>query len=125
MALISRQLVLKKLAIAFPDAAVAAEALKALDRYGPLRSEIAVDGVHLAIIKLSEGRLWRLRELVQEARHDFRDVLYPAQAPEVFRLLREKPRGWAKIPIKEPLSPGEILAMEERDQKQWIEWLTS
>src|SRR5204863_744749 len=88
MALISRQLVLKKVAIAFPDALEAEQALRSLDRYSRNPSEPLAVAVHLAIIKRSEGKLWRLRELVQAARRDFRDVLYPAQAPERFERVR-------------------------------------
>jgi len=97
----------KKLAAAFPDAAVATLALQALDRYGTRPHEKAADGVHLAIIKLSEGKLWRVRELVKKAKHDFRDVLYVAQAPEAFRLLRENPPPfWGELPRIKPLTPA-------------------
>ena len=82
MDIFTRELVLRKLAIAFPDPMVASEALVALDRYGVGASQPAVVGVHLAVIKLSEGRLWRLRELVRKAKDDFRDVLYLAQADQ-------------------------------------------
>jgi hypothetical protein len=80
MSTINRQIVLKHLAIAFPDPLTAAEATAALDLYGqqsvyePFR-----DKIHLAIIALSFGSLPRLRELVAEARSDFRNVLFPAQ----------------------------------------------
>ena len=79
MALVTRQTVLRQVAIAFPDPAVAAEALESLDSYGKGPREPAVDVVQVAIIVLSNGKVCRLRELVKEARHDFRDVLLPAQ----------------------------------------------
>jgi hypothetical protein len=136
MPVLSRQFVLKKLAAAFPDAADAEQALASLDRY---QAE-AVEGtatVHLAIIKLSEGKLWKLRELVQTARADFRDVLFQAQSPEYFRQIAKKPRAhegwswcWGMLPPKRP-SPKKaaamakkVGAMHKRDQKQWLEWLS-
>jgi hypothetical protein len=134
MALVSRQLVLQKLAAAFPNANDAKQALAALDRYGTDDAEM----VHLAIIKLSEGKLWRLRELVQVAREDFRDVLAPAQSPEVFReFAKQRPAHegpgwcWGMLPPKRP-SPKKAAAiakkaeaMRKRDQKQWLDWLSA
>ncbi len=130
MALVSRELVLAKLNGAFPDPDIAAQALAALDRLeGPVR-----DGVQLAIIKLSDGELWKLRELVQKARKDFRDVLYPAQAPEEFRTLNyrgDPTEFWGRRPTKKPSAKKAAAlikkeaAMRKRDQKQWLDWLRS
>jgi hypothetical protein len=82
MALISRQFVLAQLAATFPDPKIAEQALVSLNSYDQKTSGPGPEAVHLAIILLSEGELWRLRELVEKARHDFRDVLYPAQSRE-------------------------------------------
>lgn len=98
MLVISRQLVLKKLAMVFPDSIQAKEALDVLDRYGKSCSEPNADLVHLAIIKLSGGELWRLRELVQKARKDFRDVVYLAQMPEQCAAIDKKSLSWGKLP---------------------------
>lgn len=126
MILATRQLVLKKLAIAFPAPAAAEKALQSLDRYGNCSTQPCAELVHLAIIKLSEGSLWRLRELVRTAKHDFRDVLYPAEAPERFRQLHENPPGrWGQLSGRKEMKPSKRAAMEKRDQAQWIEWLTS
>ena len=127
MELFSRELVLKKLAIAFPDSAEAEQALNALDYYGQGPNEPCVNGVHLAIIKLSEGNLWRLRDLVGKARRDFRDVLYPAQAPETFRhLIGHPPSLWNELrPKYKKLTPAKEAARSKREQKQWNDWLTS
>jgi hypothetical protein len=126
MTIVSRQLVLKKLASTFPYPVIARKALQSLDRYGKSPDEPAIDGVHLAIIKLCDGQIGRLRELVREARHDFRDVLFPAQAPEQFRLLSESPPPhWGEISRKKVLTTAKKAAMEKRDHRQWIEWLTS
>jgi hypothetical protein len=50
-----------------------------LDKY-PAESEVLDESgrarVHLAILKLSEGRIDELNHHVEQARMDFRDVLY-------------------------------------------------
>jgi len=126
MSAVSRKLVLKKRAIVFPDPSVAKQALRSLARYGKSSSEPLVDAVHLAIIKLSDGELWKLRELVRAARGDFRDVLYPAQAPERFKDLRDNPPpDWGKLPRPKALSAAKQTAMDKRDLKQWLDWLAS
>ena len=86
---ISRQSVLKKLAMVFPDPTIVVQALNSLDTYGNSEFQPAREGVQLAILKLCEGQLWRLRELVREAKGDYRDVLYPAQSPEYSRRMKE------------------------------------
>ena len=115
MKLFSREHVLKKLSEAFPDRALADDALRALDRYGSGPYEPVVTGVQLAIIVLRGGSVATVRELVHKARHDFRDVLFPAQAPELFSRLHQSKR----------LTPSEERAMAERDQRQWMAWLAS
>lgn len=125
MELVSRELVLKKLAVAFPDGAIAKEALASLDQCES-SPNMPVIAVQLAIIKLSNGSLAKLRDLVRQALHDFRDVLYPAQAPELFRRIHENPPSLCgEIPNFKPLTPAQERAMQARDQQQWIEWLTS
>ena len=132
MAIISRELVLKKLKIAFPDSDISQQALQSLDRYGENPTEIMADLVHLAIIKSCGGQLWRLRELVEQARRDFRDVLYPAQAPEAhLKVGLSDPRRFAPLPRKKPSASKQIkfeterIAMEKRDHAQWVQWLSS
>jgi hypothetical protein len=119
MAKISRELVLKKLAMAFPEPVVAENALRVLDRLRNLAEPAAVDMVQLAIIKLCGGELWRVRDLVQAARDDFADVVSMAQAPERFNYLR------AKASKKKVLTADERTEMQRRDQWQWMEWLTA
>src|SRR5258708_28452049 len=87
--LLTREFVLKKLAKAFPDPAIAQQALTSLDSYGGSEGQPAKEAVQLAVLKSCDGMLWRLRELVKLAKGDFRDVLYPAQAPEHFKDSRE------------------------------------
>jgi len=124
--LISRQIVLQKLAIAFPNPSEAAEAQKSLERYGQRPTEVTRDLVHLAIIKLSEGKLWRVRELVRLAKKDPRDVLFPAEAPEQFRRLRDNPPAfWGELRDYKDYSPAKQAAMNKRDHRQSLDWLTS
>ncbi|MGA2440706.1 MAG: hypothetical protein ABSH08_07095 [Tepidisphaeraceae bacterium] len=120
----SRELVLKKLESTFPDPVIAEQALRSLDRYNSNKSRRLRDYVHLAILKLSEGELWRLRELVREAKHDPRDVLYPAEAPEYFKWLRSNPLVYGG-PRPKTLSKAKEAAMQKRDRDQWIAWLSS
>jgi len=128
MNLESRQLVLKKLAVAFPDPVAARNALVSLDRFGmqPHERDVRVHGVHLAIIELSDGQLWRLRELVKAAKHDYRDVVFPATMPEQFQDLRENPPPmWGELPRRKALTAAKRAAMEKRDYKQWMKWIRS
>jgi hypothetical protein len=121
----SRELVLKKLHECFPDPVVATEAIESLDRYGDREWHIAKDLVHLAILKLSEGALSRLRDYVQVARKDFRDVLFEAQEPERFRrLVKVWPAVMRNLRSK-PLSAAKEAAMRKRDQAQWERWVKS
>jgi hypothetical protein len=127
--LLTRELVLKKLATVFPDPAIAQHALTSLDSYGGADGQPAKEAVQLAILKSCDGMLWRLRELVKLAKGDFRDVLYPAQAPERFKDSRENQqtiRSGADIrfPTKKN-SPSKAAAMEKRDQAQCVAWLST
>jgi hypothetical protein len=122
---LSRELVLKKLASIFPEPAIAKQALRSLDKYGKKEFQIKPDLVHLAILKLSGGELWRLRELVRTAQDDFRDVLYPAQSPEYFQMQRANPIRYGGLKAKKKTSEAKIAAMEKRDHDQWTAWITS
>src|SRR5687768_202166 len=80
----SRELVLKKLRHSFPNAADATEALASLDGY-PGDTPKGQARLQLAILKQCDGNLARLRQLVELARTDFRDVLVGAEYPEEFQ----------------------------------------
>jgi len=122
---ISHELVLKKLQDCFPDPAVAKEALKSLERYGDREWHMNQEIVRLAILKLSGGELWRLRDYVQVARADFRDVIFAAQCPEQSRLTKEAyPLLSRGLSSKQP-SAAEEAAVRKRDQDQWETWLSS
>ncbi len=111
----SRELVLKKLRDCFPDPAIAQEALASLDRYGVKDWHIEKDRVHLAVLKQSQGQLWRLRDLLtqlKKQRLDYRDVLAGAEYPQQ-----------RNLPPKTP--PGKMAAIHHQDREQYVAWLLS
>jgi hypothetical protein len=71
-----------------------------------------LEGVRLAVVKLSGGRMAELRRQVEEAKLDWRDVLAYAQAPEAVK------RGL--FVAEEDAETREINA---RDRQQYEEWL--
>jgi hypothetical protein len=85
-----------------------------LDRYGEESWETGRDRVHLAILKVSEGKFERLEELVQAAKVDFRDVISWAEYP------RELKTGF--VGMKE-LTLEEARAVREEDKEQYKKWL--
>jgi len=107
---LTRSLVLSKLRQAFPDERAASEALALLDSYRSQTSETGTTRVQLAILKLSGGDLEQVRQYVETARRDFRDVLAWAEYPEAME------RG-------PKVSPEERRAIEERDRQQYLDWL--
>src|SRR5437867_13260410 len=60
--------------------------LELLDTYGVESYERERERVQLAILKLSEGNEDKLREFVQVAKRDYRDVLFWAENPEEAKL---------------------------------------
>lgn len=121
----SRALVLKKLCDTFPDAGAAKNALHSLKHYQG-SSPAETYAVHLAILKLSGGELWRLREYVKIAKKgDPRDVIYPAQSPEQTAYTdKVLPLHVRRLKVR-PLSLAKEAAMQRRDQAQWSKWLES
>jgi hypothetical protein len=60
--------------------------LKMLDEYGAQSGHGACDRVHLAILKLSAGDIDQVREHIETAKSDFRDVVAPAEYPEFWKI---------------------------------------
>ncbi len=109
----SRPLVLRKLQACFPDESRANDVLKLLDQYGIELHERERDRVQLAILKLSEGNLTKLRYYIQVAKTDYRDVLAWAEYPEQIRTFASRFN-----------SPPEVIrAIKERDRTQYEQWL--
>ncbi len=69
----------------FPESAHSC-VLELLDSYGVESYERERERVQLAILKLSEGNEEKLREFVQVAKRDYRDVLFWAENPEEAKL---------------------------------------
>ena len=89
LALGDRENLVLRLQQTFPDPEVAKSALASLDGY----KGYGGDGLKLAAIKASGGQLWKLRELLQVAKKDFRDVYLEANSPDEARRLREQRRA--------------------------------
>ncbi len=68
----------------------------------------------MAIIKLSEGDLDRLKYFVDVASSDYRDVLVFAEYQEEMKL---------GIRAKKQLVPMEISTLRKRDREQYLNWL--
>jgi hypothetical protein len=90
------------------------EALRLLDDYDVAIDARGVARVHLAILKLSHGSIRGLREQIDVARSDPRDVISPAEYPEFDAL------GFVGI---SRLSPEEREALKLRDWQQYERWL--
>jgi hypothetical protein len=85
-----------------------------LDGYGAEEWQQGKERVQLAILKVSGGDIDRLRELVDTACYDFRDVVAPA----------EYPRFWAiGLVAAEKMSDEEKKRLIEDDWRQYQEWL--
>jgi|SRR5436190_22935213 len=77
----SREEVLASVRASFPKKSWA-RALELLDTYGLAEHERERERVQLAILKLSEGNEEKLRQHVDVAKRDYRDVLFWAEYPE-------------------------------------------
>lgn len=101
----------RKLAQLFPDETARAAAAEALASYGPAPHHREAGRVRLALLKLAGHDLRKLREGVEIAKHDYRDVLaaaeYPAQAAApTWKMSRE-----------------ETQPLIEQDRAQYNRWL--
>ena len=82
-----------------------------LSEYGKEDYERGSNRVKLAILKLSGGSIEKVKEYVQDAKKDYRDVLAWAEYPEQMRT-----DAWK-------LSPEENKRIQERDIEQYEAWL--
>jgi hypothetical protein len=108
----SRNLVLKKVRDCFPDPAKADEALSILDTYGTESWHREQDRVRLALLKISDGDIEKLRLYTRGAQSDYRDTLVPAEYPEESQASSRTP-------------PAEMVAIRKRDHEQYEAWLRS
>ena len=92
---------------------VRAEAASVLAQYGTQTHEREEIRVRVAALKLSDGSLSRLRELIAHAKRDHRDVLARAEYPEEMRSLT-----WR-------LPPAEQARIRTADRAQYLAWLAA
>jgi hypothetical protein len=109
----SRDMVLRKLRQTFPAEQVDA-ALHSIDAYGSLPHHGSErERVQLAAIRLSEGKVERLRELMQVAAIDFRDLLLDAEY-----------RRESDLPIEIQIEDGEaVKSARTADRLEYMKWL--
>jgi len=106
----NRDLVIAKAKQSFPDEALE-EILEILDLYGQERHEREKERVQVAVLKLAQGRIEKLRASLAAAKTDYRDVLAWAEYPEEVRRDTWK------------MEDQEVKQIRERDRKQYIDWL--
>lgn len=87
---------------------------KLLEAYGSEKGHQESHRVHLAILKLSAGKLDRVRQNVEAAKCDFRDVIGPAEYPRFMEL------GFVGV---DKMSRAEVRALKEDDWQQYETWL--
>ena len=97
----------------FPDLNLA-DIMAVLDRYGTQPHEKEIPRVHLALLKLSNGRMDVLRSDVEVAKTDYRDILAAAEFPAEMAL---RP-FWA-----DRSNATEIARARREDRQQYREWL--
>jgi hypothetical protein len=88
-------------------------ATAALERYGDRPHEREPVRVRVAALKLSQGDLGRLREALDRAARDYRDVLAWAEYPE------ELERPTWRLPAEE------VDGIRSRDRAQYRAWLAA
>jgi hypothetical protein len=94
-----------------------AQVAQLLDTYGSENYESEVARVQLAIVKLSQGQVGRVRELIAVAKRDYRDVLMWAEYPAEGRAL------WS---LRRDLSAEEkarLAEIRKQDREQYLAWL--
>ncbi|HSS65236.1 MAG TPA: hypothetical protein VLS27_12450 [Gammaproteobacteria bacterium] len=112
----SRAIVKKKIRQYWPHDAD--DVMEALDRYGdPSPAEAGRARVQLAVLKLANGSLERLREYVDLARRDYRDVLALAEYP------REMKATHLVRPELSPRQRRELARIRKQDREQYLKWL--
>lgn len=92
----------------------AAEVLAILNEYGKDTWQREPDRVRLAALKLAAGNVERLRDHVESAKRDYRDLLAFAEYPGY----GERMFGMEKLP------PTEQERIIEADWRQYQDWLT-
>jgi hypothetical protein len=87
-----------------------------LDRYGLESYEREKDRVQLAILKLADGDLAKLGEMIVIAKRDYRDVLSWAEYPEEHLAL------WSLKRDKSAEEQARLDEIRRRDREQYDAW---
>ncbi len=90
------------------------EALAILQDYGPESWHREPDRVRAAALKLAAGSLERLRSAVEDAKHDYRDVLAWAEYPGSM----VRPAG---LRSSSPTDAREVIAADWEQHCAWFE----
>lgn len=90
--------------------------LRKLELYGCESWHREKHRVHLAILKIANGDLGKVERNIAVAVIDYRDVLAEAEYPEQYRL------GFVGM---DTTSPSQLMEIEQRDWKQYQEWLNA
>ncbi len=108
----NKDLVVAKIKQCFPNEDQA-KITAILDLYGRESYEPERERVQIAILKLSKEDLSKLRENVEVAKSDYRDVLAYAEYPE------EMSKDIWKMGDKE------MKGIREKDRQQYLDWLNN
>ena len=91
--------------------------LAILDQYGAEGHETGRERVQLAILKLSDGDEEKLRDFLQIAKQDYRDVLYWSEYPG------QAKRGYVNPAELDDEVRRELREIIEHDWQQYQRWL--
>lgn len=106
--------VARKLAALWPNAAQREQAHRELARCD---EDVEVERVQLAVLKLCEGRLERVAELVGAALPDRRELLFRAEHP------REAAAEWALRPALSEDEQARLSELRAEDLREYWEWI--
>jgi len=98
-----------------PGGRLRAEELLGRDGLGPSEQERI--RVQLAVLKLADGNLDRLAEMIVSAERDWRDVIASAEYPEQSRAL------WATRADLTRDEASRLAEILKRDREQYMVWL--
>jgi len=108
----TRDLVIRKAKQTFPNANIN-YIMESLDLYGQVDQETSRERVQLAILKLCEGDYDKFVKHIHHAKLDSRDILWPAEEPNLTAVARNLPK----------MSEEEIKKLQDLDRKQYQDWL--
>ena len=108
----------RKLAALWPNSQQRERAQLELSRYGEGPDEHEIERVRLAVLRVSEGRLERLAELVTTVKEDPSAVLAVAEHPH------ETAAAWARRPNLGEDEETRLAELRTEDMRAYWEWVT-